>query len=131
MLARAAGTRVYYPTVFSLYEKHVSIASEMQNAGLWREAGFGMVCVYRSDFQALGGFDKQIDGWGKEDVDLFDRMIRKFDVVRAVDDGIMHNWHDKVSERLPSVPIPASGAPVCLKYTADDECRTRVAPCAR
>ena len=88
---------MYYPTVFSLYEKHVSIASEMQNAGLWREAGFGMACVYRSDFQALGGFDKQIDGWGKEDVDLFDRMIRKFDVVRAVDDGIMHNWHDKVS----------------------------------
>ena len=59
------GRTVYYPTVFSLYENHVSIAGEMQNAGLWREAGFGMVCLYRKDFFALGGFDKKIEGWGQ------------------------------------------------------------------
>jgi hypothetical protein len=92
------GERVYYPTVYSLYQDHVSIAREMQNAGLWREAGFGMVCLYRSDFRELGGFDKTITGWGKEDVDLFDRMVRAFDVVRAVDEGIMHEWHDKICD---------------------------------
>lgn len=97
------GERVYYPTVFSLYQDHVSITREMQNAGLWREAGFGMVCVHRGDFLSLGGFDKTIRGWGKEDVDLFDRMIRRFDVVRAVDDGIMHEWHDKYCD--PALPL--------------------------
>ena len=36
--------------------------------------GYGMASMYNSDLRSLGGFDKSIKGWGKEDVDLFDKV---------------------------------------------------------
>lgn len=35
-----------------------------------------MVCLYKTDFKALGGFSKTITGWGREDVDFYDRTVK-------------------------------------------------------
>jgi hypothetical protein len=43
--------------------------------GYFRTFGYGIVAVYRRDFDAVGGFDLSIRGWGLEDVDFFDRCL--------------------------------------------------------
>lgn len=50
--------------------------------------------IYKS-FQ-VGGFDTSIRGWGKEDVDLFDKFIaasENITIFRAVDPGLVHVFH--------------------------------------
>lgn len=41
------------------------------DVGYWRNFGFGIVSMYKSDLELVGGFDISIQGWGKEDVDLY------------------------------------------------------------
>jgi hypothetical protein len=45
--------------------------------GAWRNYGLGMVCIYQSDFKNIGGFSKTITGWGREDVDFYERMVKQ------------------------------------------------------
>ena len=55
--------------------------------------------MYRADFERVGGFDLSISGWGKEDVDLFEKFIKagekdsRFEVFRAVDPTLIHVFH--------------------------------------
>jgi predicted glycosyltransferase involved in capsule biosynthesis len=51
-----------------------------------------MLCIHRSDFFNVGGFDKETKGWGMEDVLMFEKLIKheQVDVIRAVDSGIYH-----------------------------------------
>lgn len=74
--------QVYFPVVFSefdpavVYGAGVSAPSHFlvtRDSGYWRQFGFGIASAYRSDVEAAGGFNTAIRGWGKEDVDLFDR----------------------------------------------------------
>ena len=44
--------------------------------GAWRNYGLGMVCLYQSDFKSLSGFSKTITGWGREDVDFYERVVK-------------------------------------------------------
>lgn len=44
-------------------------------SGYWRSFGFGIVSLYLEDFHRVGGFNTSIIGWGKEDIDLFEKVI--------------------------------------------------------
>ena len=64
------------------------------NTGYWRNFGFGILSTYNSDLQRVGGFDKSIIGWGKEDVDLYEKFIRSnLTNFRTVDPGLVHVFH--------------------------------------
>lgn len=86
-----------------------------KHGGYWRNYGYGLLCVYKSDFVASGGFDLGIQGWGLEDVNLIDKFVGarstltagKFDtagslkkhrkktlhVVRTADPSLVHVYH--------------------------------------
>lgn len=44
----------------------------------------------------MGGFDTTIKGWGKEDVDLFEKFIgasKNISIFRSVDPDLVHVFH--------------------------------------
>lgn len=62
--------------------------------GYWRQFGFGIVSIFHSDLMMVGGLDTTIEGWGKEDVDLFDKIVASnLTVFRAPDPGLVHVYH--------------------------------------
>ena len=97
--------QVYYPIVFSQYAPEVSSWNEdydnttfrySSDIGFWRLYGFGITCQYRTDFDGIGGFDTTIQGWGMEDVQLYDRYVLSevHTVFRAADPGLVHIYHE-------------------------------------
>lgn len=73
------------------FDSHFEFSDE---SGYWRQFGFGIVSVYNSDLRSVGGFDTSIVGWGKEDVDLYEKFIHSnLTVFRAVDVGLVHVFH--------------------------------------
>ncbi|RNA03237.1 Chondroitin sulfate synthase 3 [Brachionus plicatilis] len=109
--------QVYYPIVFSEYdpdepgeaikildsgadssaqssrvrENHLDLNMD---TGYWRQFGFGIVAVYNSDLRRVGGFDTSIVGWGKEDVDLYEKFVKSnMTIFRSVDPGLIHVFH--------------------------------------
>ena len=62
---------------------------------LWRGARGANIGIWRSDLIAIDGFDSGFSGWGREDSDLFVRLIRAG--VRRKDGrwgtGVLHLWH--------------------------------------
>eukprot|EP00038_Savillea_parva_P012493 m.205022 g.205022 ORF g.205022 m.205022 type:complete len:495 (+) comp22751_c0_seq1:95-1579(+) len=92
------GASVYFPIPFSLFKhKNETVAHEN---GDWRTYGLGMVCISVSDFVGSHGYNTQITGWGREDVDFYERMLKNasLQVMRAIDEGLMHRWHPKVCD---------------------------------
>ncbi|ELT93724.1 hypothetical protein CAPTEDRAFT_42376, partial [Capitella teleta] len=96
------GLQVYYPVVFSQYDPSSRCDTAAcqtktpydDDGGYWRQFGFGIAAMYNSDFKAVHGFDVSIEGWGKEDVDLYERFLaQNVTVFRAVDPGLVHNFH--------------------------------------
>lgn len=99
------GKQAYFPIVFSEYDPNFSHEGATalrnhfildQNSGYWRQFGYGIVSVYKSDLKSVGGFDTGIRGWGKEDVDLFDKFVSvavNFSVFRATDPQLVHVFH--------------------------------------
>lgn len=61
----------------------------------WRGARGANFAVWRKDLLAVDGFDAGFTGWGREDSDLFVRLIRSG--VRRKDGrwatGVLHLWH--------------------------------------
>lgn len=61
----------------------------------WRGARGANFAVWRSDLVAIDGFDAGFTGWGREDSDLYVRLIRSG--VRRKDGrwatGVLHLWH--------------------------------------
>ncbi|KAK3857924.1 hypothetical protein Pcinc_035850 [Petrolisthes cinctipes] len=122
------GYQVYLPILFSLYNpsfvyplyKH-KLPSPLDqlhvhdNHGYWRLWGHGMVCVYRSDFLALPGFDKDKKDWGGEDIGFLRQVVHKSSLkvirlsflsndnhhhlllhtYRSLDPGLFHLYHNK------------------------------------
>ena len=79
------GASVFFPIVFSQFK---------DDGGYWRDFGFGIVSVYKSDLQAVKGLNTNISGWGKEDVDLYDRFLNSnLTVERAVAPELVHLYH--------------------------------------
>ena len=64
-------------------------------ARAWRGARGANIAIWRSDLTAVDGFDSGFAGWGREDSDLFVRLIRAG--VRRKDGryatGVLHLWH--------------------------------------
>lgn len=99
------GKQAYFPIVFSEYDPDFSNegSSTLKNhfmvdrdSGYWRQFGYGIMSVYKSDLKTVGGFDTGIHGWGKEDVDLFNKFVStatNFSVFRAVDPQLVHVFH--------------------------------------
>ncbi|XP_059179665.1 chondroitin sulfate synthase 1-like [Physella acuta] len=119
------GSQVYFPIVFSQYDPEPvcypgsphceCLSSECilkaedisDSAGYWRQFGFGIAAMYRTDYHKVGGFDLSIRGWGKEDVDLYTKFIENsYTIFRAVDPGMTHIFHTiKCSDSLESAQM--------------------------
>lgn len=98
------GKRVYYPEFFKLYnmdyiywnQERPKQISLQRSHGHWAYYSFGMLCIYKSDYTAVGGIDTNIQGWGDEDIQFVSKVIRKrLDVFRAPDRDLSHRWHEK------------------------------------
>ncbi|XP_076020471.1 chondroitin sulfate synthase 3 [Genypterus blacodes] len=97
------GRQVYFPVVFSQYNPKMVYAENNPNdnkfvftkkSGFWRDYGFGITCIFKSDLLKTGGFDTSILGWGLEDVDLFTKVINSgLKVFRSQEPGIVHIYH--------------------------------------
>ncbi|KAG7453777.1 chondroitin sulfate synthase 3 [Solea senegalensis] len=95
--------QVYFPVVFSQYNPKIVYAEKTlrenkyvltKKSGFWRDYGFGITCIFKSDLLKAGGFDTSIFGWGMEDVDLYTKVISTgFKVLRSHDPGIFHVYH--------------------------------------
>lgn len=71
------------------YSKEIS-----DDYGYFRQYGFGILSIYKCDFERVGGFDLNIKGWGMEDVELFETLIKSnLTVYRVADDSLVHIFH--------------------------------------
>ena len=94
------GKSVYLPEVFKMYNPKFFTKNESetitQSHGHWGSYGYGMLCIYKSDYDEVGGLDTELMGWGNEDIDLLKKIIIKcLDIIRAPDPGLIHTWHTK------------------------------------
>ena len=98
--------QVYFPIVFSQYNpmyKKINISIPIDNYnnfsysnGHWRIDGFGMFSIYKSDLTTVGGFNTNIKGWGNEDVDFMERVLKKrLSAFRAPSLSLAHIFHSK------------------------------------
>ncbi|XP_033952517.1 chondroitin sulfate synthase 3 [Pseudochaenichthys georgianus] len=97
------GKQVYFPVVFSQYNPKIVYSEKAprenkfvltKKSGFWRDYGFGITCVFKSDLIKAGGFDTSILGWGLEDVDLYTKVINSgLKVLRSQEPGIVHLYH--------------------------------------
>lgn len=104
----ALGEQTYFPIIFSQYDPKVVYIGKVPSnnhyvftskTGLWRTYGFGIVCVYKGDLVKAGGFDTSIQGWGMEDVDLFNKFIQSgVRLFRSTDTGVVHVHHPVVCD---------------------------------
>ena len=105
----ALGQQVYYPMVFSQFDSEVTFPNKSniqtsfdvdKDAGFWRAYAFGIVAVYNNDLRAVGGFDTTIQGWGLEDVDLYEKFVKSEEIAvfRAADPGLIHIYHPVICD---------------------------------
>lgn len=107
--------KIYFPIVFSQYDpNYVNYHSANRNfdkfsennnysenifiinevTGYWRQFGFGIVSLYKRDYLKIGGFNLSIEGWGKEDVDFYEKSVKSDLIVfRAPDINLIHVYH--------------------------------------
>lgn len=104
-----SGKQVYFPIFFKLYNPEFvsqyhrgnSSMRIARHSGHWAHYSYGMVCIFVSDYHKAGGFDNSMRGWGEEDVDFMNRALGKgFEIFRAPDPGLIHNWHRKVCDKV-------------------------------
>ena len=70
-------------------------ALRKRRARQWKGASGSNMAFWRADLDAVDGFDAAFKGWGREDSDIFIRLIRAG--VRRKDGrfatGVLHLWH--------------------------------------
>lgn len=98
------GRQIYFPVVFSQYDpktvygrsgRRQDTFSINEMTGYWRQFGFGIVSLYKQDYKTVGGFDLSIEGWGKEDVDFYEKVVRSnIKIFRSADKDLVHVYHD-------------------------------------
>ncbi|XP_054999219.1 chondroitin sulfate synthase 1 [Sorex araneus] len=97
------GQQAYFPVIFSQYDPKVVYGGRApsdnhfaftQKTGFWRHYGFGITCIYKGDLVRAGGFDVSIQGWGLEDVDLFNKVLQAgLRPFRSQEVGVVHVYH--------------------------------------
>lgn len=122
-LNTVCGKQVYLPIVFSQYDINRTSSFNSDEKGYFRQYGFGICAICKSDIldDEINGFDKNIIGWGLEDVLLLDRIVkvgqrqnpflsntakttsaedanasnlRKLSIFRAPDPSLIHIYHE-------------------------------------
>ncbi|XP_068980357.1 chondroitin sulfate synthase 1 [Bombus flavifrons] len=97
------GRQIYFPVVFSQYDPKVVYKGNRKQdtfaineiSGYWRQFGFGIVSLYKQDYKSVGGFNLSIQGWGKEDVDFYEKVVKSnIKIFRAADKDLIHIYHD-------------------------------------
>ena len=83
--------RIYFPIVLSgfnpKYETHFD--------GYWREFGFGMVCLYPSDYHNIGGLSESYKEWGEEDVDFVSKTTKAgYEIFRYILSFLLQCYSD-------------------------------------
>ena len=102
------GKRAYFPVMFSQFNPNITYANKpppkthyyyAKEAGFWRWYSFGPVCVYGKDIKDSGGLNTSLLGWGLEDVDLYEKFVKRNDIeiFRAPDPGLVHVYHPHAS----------------------------------
>jgi len=138
--------QVYYPIVFSEYDPNDPIEALKPNSqefktekqkqhfdfnennGYWRQFGFGILLTYYSDLKQVGGFDTSIIGWGKEDVDLYEKYIKSnIFIFRSVDPGLTHVFHkiecdSKLSEEQMIMCLGSKATSIASQKILSDLC---------
>ncbi|CAF0887659.1 unnamed protein product [Rotaria sordida] len=99
--------QVYFPIIFSQYDPHYwetlqyeanySSFNLRDDIGYWRQYGFGMLGIYKADLRSNGNWNVEISGWGKEDVEIYDKLVQSptLNVFRTIDTSLMHVFHTK------------------------------------
>ncbi|KAM9711236.1 chondroitin sulfate synthase 1 isoform 1-T1 [Dama dama] len=97
------GQQIYFPIIFSQYDPKIVYSGKVpsdnhfaftQKTGFWRNYGFGITCIYKGDLVRVGGFDVSIQGWGLEDVDLFNKVVQAgLKTFRSQEVGVVHVHH--------------------------------------
>ncbi|CAB3245006.1 unnamed protein product [Arctia plantaginis] len=68
--------------------------------GYFRQYGFGILAIYKCDFERVGGFDLTIKGWGMEDVQMFETLIHSnLTVFRTADSSLVHIFHSVACDK--------------------------------
>ena len=105
--------KLYNPDFVSQYHRGNSSMRIARHLGHWAHYSYGMVCIFASDYRKAGGFNRSLRGWGEEDVDFMDRVLRKgIEIFRAPDPGLIHNWHRKVCDK--STVVSSTAYDHCL-----------------
>ena len=79
------GKSVYFPIVFSEFR---------DGGGYWRDYGYGIMSGYKKDIVSVGGYNLDFKGWGKEDVDLYDKFLKSsIKAFRSTDSYLVHKYH--------------------------------------
>ncbi|KAL7745193.1 hypothetical protein ACLKA6_008244 [Drosophila palustris] len=152
------GRQVYLPIVFSQYDpKRRGAGSSTESLpiddenGYFRQFGFGICAIYKSDIldEDINGFDKDITGWGLEDVKFLEKIVRvgtrqrgflvntaevpldyneaaeqwrRLTVFRAPDPTLVHIYHDISCD----VQLDAPQYNMCLGTKANSLGSTRL-----
>ncbi|CAF1475031.1 unnamed protein product [Rotaria magnacalcarata] len=99
--------QVYFPIIFSQYDpnywetqlspSNFSSFHFRDDTGYWRQYGFGMLGIYKADLKLSGNWNVEISGWGKEDVEIYDKLVQSptLNVFRTIDTSLMHIFHTK------------------------------------
>jgi hypothetical protein len=127
------GQSAYYPQFFKYYNmQYVYHFSRMpwgksisRHHGHWATYSYGMLCIYKSDYDTTGGYNFKIEGWGGEDVDFALRVLRSdVEIMRAPDPALSHRYHDKVC----STDLTPRQFAQCISSRSEDLAdRTRLA----
>ena len=80
ILKNTKAGQAYMPIIFSQYKSRQSLTDNFlitDRQGFWRNYGFGMVSIFKEDFEKSGGYDQEIVGWGMEDVKFCDQVLKE------------------------------------------------------
>lgn len=118
------GRQIYFPVVFSQYNPNTvrgdnrggNVFAVDETSGYWRQFGFGIVSLYKQEYKTVGGFDLSIQGWGKEDVDFYEKVVKSnVKIFRTADRDLVHVYHDVECSK----DLPETQWSMCMGTKAD------------